>query len=153
MQDDASGVADFLVHQKGLDVCSLVSRKLNDFPYFLVLLNGTVATEILLECLANSLNVEIVGQAGDGRDTLAPVSLLDTDVNLFFGVSPGVVSGVLKGVCELEETTNRLENNSYCSNKFDEFTLISLFLLAECRKTKGNHNALQINLQWGHQHL
>ena len=95
-------MADFLVHQKGLDVCSLVSRKLNDFPYFLVLLDGTVATEILLECLANSLNVEIVGQAGDSRDTLASVSLLDTDVNLFFGVSSGVVSGVLKGVCKIE---------------------------------------------------
>ena len=102
VQDHASGVADFLVHQKGLDVCSLVSRKLNDFPYFLVLLDGTVATEILLECLANSLNVEIVGQAGDSRDTLASVSLLDTDVNLFFGVSSGVVSGVLKGVCKIE---------------------------------------------------
>lgn len=98
MQDDAFGVADFLVHQETLDVCSLVSRKLNDFPHVLVLLNGTVTTEILLECLANSFDVEVVGQTGNSRDTLASVSLLDTDVDLFLGGSSGVVSGVLKGV-------------------------------------------------------
>ena len=91
-------MTDFLVHQKGLDVCSLVARQLNDFPRVLVLLNGTVATEILLKGLANPLDIEVFGQTSDGCDTFASIALLDTDVDLFFGVSPGFVSGVLEGV-------------------------------------------------------
>ncbi len=98
MQNDRFAVTDFLVHQKGLDVCSLVTRQLNNLPHVLVLLDGTVTREILLEGLANSLNVQIVGQTGDGRDTFSSVALLDTNVDLFLGASAGVVSGVLEGV-------------------------------------------------------
>ena len=98
MQDNAFAVADFLVHQKGLDVCSLVTRQLNDFPRVLVLLDGTVTRKVLFEGLANSLNVQIVGQTGDGCDTFSAVTLLDTNVDLFLGSSAGIVSGILEGV-------------------------------------------------------
>jgi hypothetical protein len=99
VQDDILSMANFLVHQKGLDIGSLVSRKLNHITDFQILLNGTVTTEILLEGLANSLRIEILCNASYGRNTFSSISLLDTDVNLFLrGSSSVFVSGVLKGV-------------------------------------------------------
>jgi hypothetical protein len=99
VQDNIFGMTNFLITQKGLDVCSLISRQLNNFTRFFILLNGTVATEILFESLANALHVQIVGQTRNRRDTLSTVTLLDAHVNLFFGRSSSLVSGVLEGVC------------------------------------------------------
>ena len=98
MQHDVLSVADFLVHQKILDVGSLIARQLNNFPNLLILLHGTVAREVLLEGLANSLHVQIVCQACHGRDTFPPISLLNTDVYFFFRIVPSLVPGVLKCV-------------------------------------------------------
>jgi hypothetical protein len=99
VQDNIFGMTNFLITQKGLDVCSLISRQLNNFTRFFILLDGTVATEILFESLANALHVQIVGQTRNRRDTLSTVTLLDAHVNLFFGRSSSLVSGVLEGVC------------------------------------------------------
>jgi hypothetical protein len=76
----------------------LVSTELNDFPNLLVLLDGAVAAEVLLEGLADALDVEVVGKAGNGRDTLAPVPLLDANVYLVFRRNTSLVSRVLKRV-------------------------------------------------------
>ena len=113
VQHNTFAVTDFLVHQKGFHVCSLITRKLYDFPRILVLLNGTVATEILLEGLANPFDVQVIGQTGDGCDTFSSVTLLHTNVNLFFRVSTGIVSGVLEGVC----THNELYEINKCNER------------------------------------
>ena len=91
-------MADFLINQKVLHIRSLITGQLNDFTNLVVLLHGTVATEILLESLANSLNIQIVCQTSYCCDTLSAVSLLDTNVNLFFRITTSIVSGVFKGV-------------------------------------------------------
>jgi hypothetical protein len=98
VQDNIFGMTNFLVTQKGLDVCSLISRQLNNFTRFFVLLDGTVATEILFKSLANAFHVQIVRQTRNRRNTLSTVTLLHAHVNLFFGRSSSLVSGVLKGV-------------------------------------------------------
>jgi hypothetical protein len=60
VQDNVLAMTDFLIHHKRFHIRSLVTRKLNDITYFLILLNGTVTTEILLERLADSLNVQVI---------------------------------------------------------------------------------------------
>ena len=100
MQDNAFTVTDFLIHQKVLDVGSLVTGQLDDFTDLVVLLNGTVATEILLEGLANSLDVQIVRQPSYSCNTFSSISLLDANVHLFLGVTTRLVSGILKCICK-----------------------------------------------------
>ena len=102
VQHNAFAVANFLVHKEGFHICSLVTRQLNNLPRILVLLDSTVATEILLESFANSFDVQVIRQSSDSRDTFSSVALLHTNVNLFFGVSTGIVSGVLEGVCRIQ---------------------------------------------------
>ena len=98
VQDNILGMTNFLIHQKVLDIGSLITRKLNDFPNLFIFLDGTVAGKVLLEGLANSFNVQIISQSSHGRNTFSSVTLLDTHVNLFFGRISSLVSGVLKGV-------------------------------------------------------
>ena len=99
MQNHALCVANFLVDQEFFHVGSLVSTQLDDLSHFHILLHGAVATEILLEGLANALDIQVVGQTCHGCDTLSTVSLLDTDVHFFFRRDAALVSGILKGVC------------------------------------------------------
>jgi hypothetical protein len=61
VKDNTVVEANLLVHKEGLHIRSLVPRKLNDFTRILVLLDGSVARKILLEGLANSLDIQIVG--------------------------------------------------------------------------------------------
>jgi hypothetical protein len=98
VQDNIFGMTNFLVTQKGLDVCSLISRQLNNFTRFFILLDGTVTTEILFESLANAFHIQIVRQTRNRSDTLSTITLLHSDVNLFFRRSSSLVSGVLEGV-------------------------------------------------------
>ena len=96
VDDDLRGLADFLINQEILGVCPLVPRKLDDLPVVRVLCDGTVAGEVLLEGLADALHVQVVGEALDEGDTLAPVALLHADVHLrliaafLIGVREGV---------------------------------------------------------------
>ena len=90
--------ADLLIHQKVLDIGSLIPLKLNDLLLFVVFLNSSVARKILLEGFANALNVQIVGETCHGRDTLATISLLNSNVDFLFGVM-ATVSSVFKRVC------------------------------------------------------
>ena len=92
-------MTDFLIDKEFFDVRSLVTRKLNNFSRVLVFLYGTVAIEILFKSLANSLNVQVIGQTGNGCDTFSSVSLLNTNVNFLLRVAASLVVGVLKGVC------------------------------------------------------
>jgi hypothetical protein len=98
VQDNILAMANLLVHQKGLDIRSLITGQLNDVANFLIILNGTVATEILLERLANSLRVQVIRQTGYCRHTFTTITLLDTNVDLFLRRVSGPVSSVLKGV-------------------------------------------------------
>ena len=104
VEDNIVREAYLLVHQKVFHVRSLVSAELNDLPNLLVLLDGAVAAEVLLEGLADALDVEVVGKAGHRCDTLAPVALLDADVNLVFRRNAPLVSRVLERVCEKKGT-------------------------------------------------
>ena len=99
MQNNALRVANLLIHQKRLDVCSLISTQLNDFAHLLVFLNGTVAGKVLFECFADAFDIQVVSETGYSRDTLASVSLLHTDVHFFFRRSSALVARVLKRVC------------------------------------------------------
>ena len=93
-------MTNFLVHQKFLHIGSLIPTQLNDISYFGILLHGTVTAEILFEGLANAFHVQIIGQSSHCSNTFSSVTLLDTDVNLFFGRgTTALVSRVIKSVC------------------------------------------------------
>jgi hypothetical protein len=98
MQYNAFSMTDFLINQKSLHIRSLITGQLNDIANLVVLLHGTVATEVLLESLANSLNIQIVCQTSYCCDTLSAVTLLDTNVNLSFRITTSIVSGVFERV-------------------------------------------------------
>lgn len=83
VQNNTFTVANFLIYQKFLDICPLVPTQLDDFSHFQVFLHCSVAAEILLESLANSLDIQVLGQASNSCDTFSTVSLLNTDVDLF----------------------------------------------------------------------
>ena len=92
-------VADLLIGQELHHHRSLISRQLDDLIFLLVLLHCPIAREILLEGLANALNVQVVGEASDGGDTLAPVALLDANVDFLVGALAALVLGrVVEGV-------------------------------------------------------
>ena len=57
MEDDVLAVAYFLVDEEVLDVGTLVTTQLDDFTDVLILLDGTVATEVLLEGFADTFDV------------------------------------------------------------------------------------------------
>jgi hypothetical protein len=101
VQHNILSEANFLIHQKTLDICSLVPTQLNDFSSFFVIFNRTVARKVLFESLANAFHVQIVGQTRHRCDTLAAVSLLHAHVNLFFRRRATFVASVLEGVCEV----------------------------------------------------
>lgn len=103
MKNNIVLVAYLLIDKELHHVRSLVATELDDLSALLVLLHGTVAREVLLEGLANALDVEVVGKTGDGRDTLSAISLLNADVHLFGGGLPSLVLGrILEGVEGIE---------------------------------------------------
>eukprot|EP00563_Minutocellus_polymorphus_P020522 CAMPEP_0197719760 /NCGR_PEP_ID=MMETSP1434-20131217/3381_1 /TAXON_ID=265543 /ORGANISM="Minutocellus polymorphus, Strain CCMP3303" /LENGTH=128 /DNA_ID=CAMNT_0043304531 /DNA_START=239 /DNA_END=625 /DNA_ORIENTATION=- len=103
VKDNIVLVTNLLIDEELHHIRSLVATELDNLPALLVLLNGTVAREVLLEGLANALNVEVVGKTGDGRDTLPAISLLDADVNLLGGGLPSLV------LCRILEGIERIE--------------------------------------------
>ena len=72
----------FLLDEPLLHVLTLITLQLNNLSHLLVLGNAAVAVERAFHRLANALEVEVVFQSLDRRNTLAPVSLLDADVDL-----------------------------------------------------------------------
>jgi hypothetical protein len=110
-------MANFLIHQKGFDVRSLISRQLDNLAYFVVFLHGTVATEILLESFADSLNIQIIRESCHRSNTLSPISLLHTNVNFFFRIAAALVAGILKCVWKNDKArTTKL--SGLCRQKF-----------------------------------
>jgi len=96
MQNNIIPLTNLLVLQKLHNLRPLIPAQLNNLPRLLVLLHRPVATEVLLKRLANPLDVQVVGQAGHGRDTLSPVALLDADVDFVLGL--GSLFRVVEGV-------------------------------------------------------
>ena len=94
-------MANFLIHQKAFHVRSLITRKLNNFSRFFIFLYGTVAGKILFESLTYAFHVQIIRETRYGRDTLAPVALLHTDVHFLLGRYTAFIARILKGVCRL----------------------------------------------------
>ena len=111
VQNNLRGVANFLVRQKCLDICSLVSTQLNNLTNLFVFLNGAVARKVLLECLAYSLNVQIISKTCYGCNTLSSISLLDSNVHLIRSRS-GASLGVVKCICEDLQNTAVVSLNS-----------------------------------------
>ena len=70
--------------QEGQDLGALIALQLNDRSQLLVLDQGAVASEILLEDLEHALLVKVGWQSLDGRQGLASVTLLNTDICLTF---------------------------------------------------------------------
>jgi hypothetical protein len=68
---------------------------LNDFSRIFILLGGPVTVEVLLECLADTFNVQIIGQPRNRGNTLSSVTLLDANMDLFFRGPTGIISSVL----------------------------------------------------------
>ena len=96
-------VTNLLIDKELHYVRSLVTTELDDLSALLVLLYGAVAGKILLECLANALDVKVVGKTGDGGDTFPAISLLDADVNLLGGGLASLVLGrILEGIEGIE---------------------------------------------------
>lgn len=60
MQYYAFSMANFLVDEEILHVCTLIPRELNDLTNLFILLHGTVTAKILLECLTNALDIQII---------------------------------------------------------------------------------------------
>ena len=103
VKDNVILVTNFLIDQKLHNIRSLIPAQLNNLTALLILLHCAIAREILLEGLADALNVKVVGKTGDGRDTLASVALLDSNVDLFGGcLTTGVLGRVLEGVKGVE---------------------------------------------------
>ena len=100
-------VANLLIDKELHYVRSLVTTELDDLSTLLILLHGTVARKILLEGLANALDVKVVGKTGDGRNTFPTISLLDTDMNLLGGGLASLVLGrILEGIEGVELHTS-----------------------------------------------
>lgn len=74
--------ADLLVHEELANVGTLVTRKLDNFAELVVLDESAVAAEVLLEGLQDAFDVQVVGETLHGRQTLAAVTLLHTNVHL-----------------------------------------------------------------------
>lgn len=96
--------ADLLVDQELADVRALVTRELDNLTELLVLHERAVAAKVLLERLQDTLDVEVVGEALHGRQTLATVTLLHADVHLA-AADARVILGVRERVWRIQQCT------------------------------------------------
>lgn len=74
--------------------------ELNDLTEVLVLHDGTVAGELLLDDLQDLLLVEALGETLDGGEGLAAIALLDADVDVVLAFLGIVVALALFGISE-----------------------------------------------------
>lgn len=95
-----------------MNVLALVTLQLDDLAKIRVFDDGAVTGKLLLDDLEDFLLVEATGQALDGRQGLAAVTLLDTNVDVVLGLlgSLGANVGLLgigEGVDGLEVLDGR----------------------------------------------
>jgi len=62
---------------------ALVSLKLDNLTHLVVVDKSAVAGEFLLECFQEFLGVILFWQALESGQSLTPITLLDTDMNIF----------------------------------------------------------------------
>lgn len=91
-----------LVDLKGLGeevhhLLALITLELENLAVLLVTVDVTVATEVLLQRLENSLEIILAGHALHGRDGLTTVTLLASDVDVVDGLSV-VVTCIGEGI-------------------------------------------------------
>jgi hypothetical protein len=70
------------VDEEVLHGIALISLQLNNITRLLVLNYGTIASELLLNDLQNFLEVKLCWDALDCSQSLASVTLLDTDMDI-----------------------------------------------------------------------
>ena len=70
-----------LIYQELLDIFALVSLKLNHLTHLRVCDDGAIASELLLDDLEDLLLVELLGQALDGGQSLATITLCTVRVS------------------------------------------------------------------------
>jgi len=99
MQLDAA-FGDTLLGQEVLNLDPLVTLKLDDFTDLLIFDEGTVASEFLLESLEELPRVVFLGEALQGCQRLATISLLDTDMDVTLLASYVLITKLLSFVCK-----------------------------------------------------
>jgi len=78
--------SDTFLHDESGNLLTLVTLELDNLAEFLVVNNGTVACEFLLESLQELLLVILFGESLKSSKRLTTVPLLDTDVNVVLGL-------------------------------------------------------------------
>ena len=86
-------LTDSLLGEHGEDLGALISLELNDLTHFLILNEGAVASEFLLESLEELLGIVLGRDTLEGGDSFSTISLLNSDVNVIR--RSGVVGGFL----------------------------------------------------------
>ena len=84
-------VANLLVNKELSDVCSLVSRQLQNLSKLRIHQYASVALESLLQSFGDLQNVQIVGKSLNGGNAFTTISLLHT--NMYLG---SILSGVVR---------------------------------------------------------
>jgi len=79
----------------------LITLELDHLASLLIINEGSVTGELLLECLQELLRIVLFGQALQGRQRLPPVPLLDPDVDIvLLGTNVCVCAERVSLVCE-----------------------------------------------------
>ena len=104
---DSLGVetkALLLIHEKFLNVLSLVSLELNDLTHFGIVHDSTIAGKLLFDNLEDLLLVKFLRETLDGGQGLTSISLLDSYMNVILRLLSfsGVFVGLGEGIVGLE---------------------------------------------------
>lgn len=75
-------VTYLLINEKAVNIRSLVTGKLNDITILVIVSDGAVALECLLQVLGDLLGIQISSQALNDGNALSAVTLLDSQMNL-----------------------------------------------------------------------
>ena len=78
---DRVRLGELVLDDEFLELLALVALQLDHLPHLLVVDDGAVAVHALLARLEHLLHVDLGVEALDRRDALAPVALLDADVD------------------------------------------------------------------------
>jgi len=93
-------LGDTLLSYEVLNLDPLVALELDDLASLLILDEGTIASEFLLERLEELLAVVLFGETLQGRQCLAAISLLDTDMDVILLGSYFLITELLSFVCK-----------------------------------------------------
>jgi len=101
------GLRDTLFREEGGYLETLITLKLDDLTHLLVFNEGTIAGKFLLESLQKFLSIVFLGQSLQRGQSLPPIPLLDTNMDVVLlrtdvVVRPKRVSLIGKGIEGIE---------------------------------------------------